>query len=214
MYLSYHHHHKFHCLCGFPWLSLSIHPYHPSIPTGPLNSILCPHWAVIGKFLLIGQHWLVRVKGSIGEHHYVPAYLAVSYMLCLSCLDGFSDGRWVVIQLLFPGVLLSGFVQCKNVAFSQHILFGSMWCIYRVIFTQPLLWRNPILSDASNFHMISSWFIAVQTFTRQILTSLSVDGTLLPSYVNLTTNFRGPPFRLEMVLSWLKHMYLVLFAFM
>ena len=48
--------------------SLSPSPaYHPSLPVGVLDYILCPYRAVVGKFFLVGQHWHIRVKESIGE---------------------------------------------------------------------------------------------------------------------------------------------------
>ena len=77
-----------------------------------------------------------------------------------------------------------------------------MWCIHTVVPTQPLLGRNPVL-----FYWIDQTFIcstAVQTFARRILTSLSVDETLLLRYMNLFTNFRELPFRVEMVPSRVK----------
>ena len=70
-----------------------------------------------------------------------------------------------------------------------------------------------ILSDRSDFHMIDNRSIAVHTFARRILISLSADETLLLRYVNLSTNFRGQLFRVDMAPSRLKHMYFVLFAF-
>ena len=45
--------------------------------------------------------------------------------------------------------------------------------------------------------MIDGLSIAVLAFTSRILISLSVDDTLLPWYVNLSTNVRGT-FRVEM----------------
>ena len=45
-----------------------------------------------------------------------------------------------------------------------------------------------ILSDKSNFHTIANLLIAVHAFVRHILTSLSVDETLLLRYVNFSTN--------------------------
>ena len=53
--------------------------------------------------------------------------------------------------------------------------------------------------------MINSLSIAVHTFARFILRSPSVDETLLSKYVTLSTNFRGPLFRVEMAPSQLKH---------
>ena len=76
-----------------------------------------------------------------------------------------------------------------------------MWCIHTVVLTA---WKKSvfILSDRS----------AVNAFTRCMLTSLSIDEILLPRYVNLSTNFRGLPLRVEMAPSHLKHIYSVLFA--
>ena len=37
------------------YLSLAFHPYHPLRPAGLLD-ILCTYRAVVGKFLLVGQH--------------------------------------------------------------------------------------------------------------------------------------------------------------
>ena len=47
--------------------------------------------------------------------------------------------------------------------------------------------------------MIDCLSIAVYAFARRILTSLSVDETLLPIYMGFFTNFREPPFRMEVV---------------
>ena len=52
---------------GFPWLSLTICLYHPLLPEGFLAYIPCPYRAVVDKFLLVGQHLDIRVKGSIEE---------------------------------------------------------------------------------------------------------------------------------------------------
>ena len=60
--------------------------------------------------------------------------------------------------------------------------------------------------------MIENLSIAVHAFARCILTSFSVDETLLPRYVDLSTNFRAPPFRPGMS-PWLKQKYSVLSAF-
>ena len=90
-----------------------------------------------------------------------------------------------------------------------------MWCIHTVVLTQFACKKlRYILLDKSDFHMINSLLIAIHAYAGYILTSLSVDETLLLRYLNLSTNFRGPPFRVEMAPSHLKHMYSVLFAFM
>ena len=87
-----------------------------------------------------------------------------------------------------------------------------MWCIHTVVLTQPLLGRNPVLF--CQISQTSIWSIAVHTFTRHILTSFSVNETLLPRYVNLSTSFRGPPYRVEIASSHWKHMYSVMVMFM
>ena len=48
--------------------------------------------------------------------------------------------------------------------------------------------------------MINNLLIAVNTFTRHMLTSFSVDEILLVRYVNLSTNFRGQSLKVEMAL--------------
>ena len=58
-----------------------------------------------------------------------------------------------------------------------------------------------ILSDRSDFHIIDNLPIAAHAFARRILTTLSVDETLLPKYVNLSTNFTKPPFGVESALN-------------
>ena len=49
-------------------------------------------------------------------------------------------------------------------------------------------WKNPILSDRSDFHMIDYPSIVVHIFTMRILTSFSVDEILLSKYGNCSTN--------------------------
>ena len=46
--------------------------------------------------------------------------------------------------------------------------------------------------------MINNLLIAVHAFASHILKSFSVDEMLLLRYVNLSTNFREPPFNVEM----------------
>ena len=67
---------KSHWQHGFPRLSFSIRPYHPSPSVSLSNYILCPHRA---KFLLVSQHWHVNVKKPIEEHH-------LYFQQCPTCL--------------------------------------------------------------------------------------------------------------------------------
>ena len=69
------------------------------------------------------------------------------------------------------------------------------------------------LSDRSDFHITHCQLLAAHAFTKCILTSFSVDETQLPRYMKVSTDFMKLPFRLEMGLSWFKHMYTVLFVF-
>ena len=54
-------------LHGFPWLSLTIHPYHPSLLIVLFSCILCPHRTDVYKSLLVGQHWHVHKLVFIKE---------------------------------------------------------------------------------------------------------------------------------------------------
>ena len=53
----YHHHHHHYQVTLLKWISLTLsystHPYHLSLPGGPLEYIQCPH-IVVSKLLLIG----------------------------------------------------------------------------------------------------------------------------------------------------------------
>ena len=69
-----------------------------------------------------------------------------------------------------------------------------------------------ILSDRLDFYMIYKLSLAGHAFARHILTSLSVDEILQPRYVNLSTNFRGLSFRVQIASSHLKHMHSILFV--
>ena len=51
------------------YIYIYIRPCNPSLPVDLLDDILCPYEAVVGKFLLVGQNWLLHVKGSIGERY-------------------------------------------------------------------------------------------------------------------------------------------------
>ena len=55
--------------------------------------------------------------------------------------------------------------------------------------------------------------MALNAFTMRIFTSLSVDGILLPSYVNWFTHFRDLSFNVEIAPSGLKHIKFVLSPF-
>ena len=55
-----------------------------------------------------------------------------------------------------------------------------------------------ILSVRFDFYMIDGLSIAVHVFVSRVLMSFSVDETLLPRRVNLSTSFREVPSNVEM----------------
>ena len=69
-----------------------------------------------------------------------------------------------------------------------------------------------ILSVRFYFHMIDIFLIAVNALVSCVSMSFSVDETLLPREVNLSTSFREVPSSVEMSPAWLKHIYSVLCA--
>ena len=69
-----------------------------------------------------------------------------------------------------------------------------------------------ILSVRSDFHMTDSLSITVHAFVSRMSMSFSVDETLLPNYVNLSTSYREVRSSVEMWPAWLKHIYSVLCA--
>ena len=87
-------------------LSLAIHPYHPLLPAGLLNNIQCPYRAVVGKFLLVGQHWHVRVKRSTGECHICRSLLLQQ---CPAC---FVHLIWMVLEIGCRWPYSCCFVEC------------------------------------------------------------------------------------------------------
>ena len=78
------------------------------------------------------------------------------------------------------------------------------WWRYSTIDTN-VAWKKLrfILSVRSDFHMTDSLLIAVHAFVSRVSISFSVDGTLLPRKVNLSTSFREVPSSIEMWPAWL-----------
>ena len=54
-----------------------------------------------------------------------------------------------------------------------------------------------ILSVRSDFHMTDSHSMAVHVFASRVLMFVSVDETLFPRWVNMSTSFRELPFSVE-----------------
>ena len=64
-----------------------------------------------------------------------------------------------------------------------------------------------ILTEKSDFYIIDYLSIAIRAFVRLILKMISVDEILLPRYVNLPTNFRGLPLKVDMKSCFLKYKF-------
>ena len=81
---------------GFPEaLSLSVLLIHHFRQVFLPDYILGSYKAVVGKFLLVDQHWNIHVLGPLDNvtSELVLAYPAVSHMSSTSYLDDFRDGR-------------------------------------------------------------------------------------------------------------------------
>ena len=117
---------------------------------------------------------------------------------------------WCFLGCCLQDLFKIAFMCCYRQAFSSyaHVVHP-----YSSIDTTAA-WKKLrfILSVRSDFHMTDSLSIAVHAFVSRVPMSFSVDVTLLPRKVNLSTSFRGIPPSVEMSPIWLKHMYSVLCA--
>ena len=84
------------------------------------------------------------------------------------------------------------------VAFSQYVYVYAVRPYSRTDTTADWKKLRFLLSDRFDFHMINNQSVAVHAFARHIVMLFSVDETLLPRYVNLSTDFREPPFTVKM----------------
>ena len=72
--------------------SLAICHYHLSLPTSLPDDILCPHRAVVDKFLIV-KHLHVRVMGSVGESH---LWVHTNFSSSVSCPIRLI---WIVLEM-------------------------------------------------------------------------------------------------------------------
>ena len=196
--------------------SSSLHPFIPATYRS-LQVFLYPHRTVVDKFLLVGKHWHVHLKRSLRERH----LLLQRWHQCLVRLT------WMVLEMgckwpcrcwfvgyYFPdlfNIARSILEQFPSRLFS--IRFISDYVVHPYSCTDTTAAKKNSrfnLSDRYNscslpIHIIDSLSIAVNAFAGRILISLSVDETLPPRYVNLSTNSRGRPFWVEIAPSRLKH---------
>ena len=112
--------------------------------------------------------------------------------------DLFNIARSILVQLLhsFSSVHL----------INVHVVYSY----YRIDTTKRLRF---ILSNKADFHTIDNLSMVDHAFASRILMSFSVNKPLLPRYANLSTDFREPPFKVEIPSFWLTHMYSILSAF-
>ena len=126
---------------------------------GPLDCIQCPYWAVFaGRLILVhpyvGVYWRTSLMSS-------------SLLLQQFYLHGFCDGIYMIVQLLFCGVLLQGcyglvLFKLFSIRFVKEYVMLPYSCIYMVSIWRIFFFN---LSGWSDFHMIDNLLKAVHTFT-------------------------------------------------
>ena len=136
-------------------------------------------------------------------------------MSCLSHLNGLWDERQVAVPLLFwrivcPGHTIQDSTQYFCVVPSSFfsISFVSVHVVHPWSSMDTVIALKKscfILLYGPYFNMTNNFSITFHAFARHMLTSLLVDEMLLPKYVNWSTNLRGLPFRVKMILFCLKY---------
>ena len=107
------------------WLSLAIHPYHPPLPAGLLDYILCPYRAVVDKFFLVNQLWPVCMKWPIGECHlWIPLYFSSSVTHELFVFFGWFE-RWKVDSCSLCFFMACRYQDLFNITLSILMQFPS-----------------------------------------------------------------------------------------
>ena len=127
-------------------------------------------------------------------------------LVCQTWIVFVMGGRWPY-NCCFVGCCLQDLF---NIARSIHASLPSSFFSIRLVsicvvhlyssIDTTAAWKKLrcILSVRSDFHMTDSLLIAVHAFTSHVLMSVSVDKTLFPRSVNLSTSFRELPFSVEM----------------
>ena len=119
----------------------------------------------------------------------------------------FEKGDKWLCSYFFFGCLIQDFF---NIARSIFVHFPSSFFSIRFVCVREVLsyssihettaWKKSCIILSSRSDTLST---AIHAFSWRIMTSLSVDEILLLRYVNLSTNFRRLPFRVEIAPSWL-----------
>ena len=160
------------------------------------------------ELLCVGASWSSCLCSSIcrGSQEYVtyasvPTSPPVSCVSGSSNLDSFHDGGGeVAIKQLVCEVLPPGVVQYC----SEHSCVGAVKIFLCSASIQQYLhdrWLEKmhfILSVKSDFRVTDRLSITVHSFASHVMMSISLDETLLPKYVNLSTSFRELTFSEEM----------------
>ena len=123
--------------------------------------------------------------------------LMCSSLLLQQCTVYLDCLIWMVIEMGCRWPYNCGFEGLARLAFSLYVLSASIWCIH---IDTTAAWKKFcfILFHRSDFHKIDSLLITVYAFARRISMSFVEDEMQLPRYVNLSTNFREPLFRIKM----------------
>ena len=105
----------------------------------------------------------------------------------------------MAVQLLCCGMFLPGFAGSILVRFPSNF-FSVRFTSIHVVHPHSRIdtitaWKKFRLILST---MIDSQSIVVHIFARRILISLSLNETMLTRYMNFSSNFREPPFRVEM----------------
>ena len=103
----YHHHH----VVPLTWISLTLSRHSSLLSITPSRSskaTFCVH----AELLYVNSSSSVwRDPSENITYEFVLTSPEVSHRSCSSNMDGFRDGQWMAVQLLFCGVLPPGFVQ-------------------------------------------------------------------------------------------------------
>ena len=126
-------------------LSLSIRPYHPSLPAGVPNFILCPCRGVVGKFLLVYNHWHDHVKGFIEKR-----YLWVSPCFYQQFSTRLVRLTWMVFEMggnthahillrigrqIYTNIYIHTYTHIKKMHLRTHIRSRTHTCNHTCLFT-------------------------------------------------------------------------------
>ena len=207
MITSHHHHHVM--SSARISLTLSLHPSLSSIRSSglhPVSAQSCcmevragrPAFAhpceevhrstsLMRSSLLLGLLRLILIVFVMGGNWQYSCCL-VGCCLVGCCLVG------CCLHYLF-NIARNILVQLPSSFFSIRLVSAQVVHPYSSINTIAT-WKKLrfILSIRSDFHMTDNLSVAIHAFASRVLMSVSVDETLLPRWVNLSTSFRELPF--------------------